>query len=137
VIVRRSLIVFATAALLISMPALASDDRAPDRDAEGHSVPEEAVTASSEDASVIETRAAGHPYPPALSPLNRSSEDLEVVVQQDGSKIVDLEGRFQHATVVRILEDGSFSITCVGSHDHETKLLEEGPSESQASPQVK
>jgi hypothetical protein len=137
VTVKGLLIVLATAALLISLPALASDDRDPDRDAAGASAPEETAAASSEDVAMIEERAAARTYPPALSPLNRSSEGLEIVVQPDGSRIADLEGRFQHATVVRILEDGSFSITCVDSHEHETKLLEEGAPESAASPQEK
>jgi hypothetical protein len=139
VIVKRSLIVLAVGALLVCPAAFGSEDRAPDRDSESGSTPAEAATASGEVPSAAEERATDsvQTYPPALSPLNRSSRDLEVVVQPDGSNIVDLKGRFQHATVVRILEDGSFSITCIDSHEHETKLLEEGAPESAASPQEK
>jgi hypothetical protein len=139
VIVKRFLIVLAVGALLICPAAFGSEDRAPDRDSESVSPPAEAAEASGEVPSAAEERAtdAGPAYPPALSPLNRFSRDLEIVVQPDGSKIVDLEGRFHHATVVRILADGSFAITCVDSHEHETKLLEEGASEAAALPQEK
>lgn len=134
---KRFLIVLAVGALLIGPAAFGSEP--PERDTETGSTPPEAATASSEipPAAAERPTKTGRAYPAALSPLNRFSRDLEIVVQPDGSKIVDLEGRFHHATVVRILADGSFSITCVDSHEHETKLLEEGVSESAALPQEK
>jgi hypothetical protein len=139
VIVKRFLIVLAVGAVLTCPAAFGSEDRAPDRDSKSGSTPAKEAAASGEVPSAAEERTtdAGPTYPPALSPLNRSSRDLEVVIQPDGSKIVDLQRRFQHATVVRILEDGSFAITCVDSHEHVTKRLEEDASASAASPPEK
>ena len=47
---------------------------------------------------------------------NRRSDDLEPVTQPDGSVIVDLDGRFLHALVAHVAEDGSIHFACTDSH---------------------
>lgn len=49
--------------------------------------------------------------------LNKSSEGLTVIHKRDGSRFVDLEGRFMHSLVVTRAEDGSLSAHCT-DHDH-------------------
>ena len=48
----------------------------------------------------------------ARARLNRSSEGLEVVHRQDGSMMVNLQGRFQNTSVVRRESDGSLHLDC-------------------------
>ena len=50
------------------------------------------------------------PRGPAMS---RSMDGLRVIHKPDGSKMVDLQGRFQEYTVVRITPDGRKEQTCV------------------------
>jgi hypothetical protein len=45
--------------------------------------------------------------------LNKSTEGLIEVQHPDGSKSMNLEGRFQNVTVARINRDGSVSTSCV------------------------
>lgn len=45
--------------------------------------------------------------------LNRSTEGLVEVQHEDGSKSMDLQGRFQNVEVARINEDGTLSQSCV------------------------
>ena len=47
--------------------------------------------------------------------VNTSSEGLKEVVKDDGTVIVDLEGRFQSAMVVSIGPDGKMISTCYSS----------------------
>lgn len=47
--------------------------------------------------------------------VNTSSEGLREVVKEDGTVIVDLQGRFQSATVAVIGKDGKLKTTCVSS----------------------
>lgn len=55
----------------------------------------------------------------ARASKNKSSEGLEVVYRPDGSKHVDLQGRFMHALRVKVNEDGSTSYVCSDrTHDH-------------------
>jgi hypothetical protein len=50
---------------------------------------------------------------------NKSIEGLEVEYRADGSKHVDLQGRFMHSLRVSVGEDGSMSYTCTDrEHDH-------------------
>ena len=45
--------------------------------------------------------------------VNQSTEGLVQVRHADGSVSMDLEGRFQNVTVVRVNKDGSVSQSCV------------------------
>jgi hypothetical protein len=45
--------------------------------------------------------------------LNKSTEGLVVEHHDDGSKSVDLQGRFQHVAVARMNQDGTVSQSCV------------------------
>lgn len=60
---------------------------------------------------------------PLASPaLDRSGEGLTVVHRPDGSKMVDLQGRFQEYTVVRIGPDGKKTQVCVQGPEVEAAL---------------
>lgn len=65
-----------------------------------------------------------------LSPQNRSVKDLHVEATTGGALKVDLEGRFQHALVLKIAPDGSRSVECVDDHRQERSLLELAPQSS-------
>lgn len=54
--------------------------------------------------------------------LDRSGEGLTVVHRADGSKMVDLQGRFQEYTVVRIGPDGKKTQVCVQGPEVEAAL---------------
>ena len=45
--------------------------------------------------------------------FNKSTDDLEVVREADGSLSMDLQGRFQNVTVARTNADGSVTQSCV------------------------
>lgn len=45
--------------------------------------------------------------------LNKSTDGLVVEHHDDGSKSVDLQGRFQHVAVARMNQDGTVSQSCV------------------------
>lgn len=49
--------------------------------------------------------------------LSRSMEGLTVVHRPDGSKMVDLKGRFQDYAIIRITPDGKKEETCVQGPD--------------------
>jgi len=58
--------------------------------------------------------------------FSQDSSDLRVVQMPDGSTMMDLQGRFQQATVVAKQSDGSLSTYCndadhltLGTHRHE------------------
>lgn len=66
--------------------------------------------------------------------LNKSSEGLVEVHNDDGSVSMDLQDRFQNVTVARENEDGSVSTSCVDNPQAaasffgiDRKLLEKGP----------
>jgi len=65
--------------------------------------------------------------------LNKSSEGLEIQYRADGSKFVDLQGRFMHSLVVTRGEDGKLTYHCVDGHgsevenETETETKEEAP----------
>lgn len=59
----------------------------------------------------------------ALSPQNRSVEGLQASVTTSGATKVDLEGRFQHALVLKIAPDGTRSVQCIDSAEHEAEML--------------
>lgn len=52
-----------------------------------------------------------------LNALRTDAEGLEEVVHPDGSVSVDLQGRFQNATVATVGPDGTIEFRCVGSVD--------------------
>jgi hypothetical protein len=49
----------------------------------------------------------------AIPALDRSMEGLAVAYNPDGSKMIDLQGKFQEYTVVHITPDGRKVETCV------------------------
>lgn len=59
-----------------------------------------------------------------LSPQNRSVKDLKAEATADGGSKVYLEGRFQHALILKIAPDGSRTVECVDDHLEERALLE-------------
>lgn len=58
----------------------------------------------------------------AAPALSRSMEGLQVVHRPDGSKMVDLKGRFQEYSIVRIAPDGRKEQLCVQGSDVEAAL---------------
>lgn len=52
-----------------------------------------------------------------LNALRTDAEGLEEVVHPDGSVSIDLEGRFQSATVATVGTEGTIEFRCVGSAD--------------------
>lgn len=72
---------------------------------------------------------------PLASPaLDRSGEGLTVVHRPDGSKMVDLQGRFQEYTVVRIGPDGRKSQVCVQGPEVEAALAGSPAAETEVAP---
>ena len=59
---------------------------------------------------------------PLANALNRSIEGLQAFELTNGGRGVHLEGRYQHALVLRVTEDGSLEIVCV-NHSHEVEAL--------------
>lgn len=59
---------------------------------------------------------------PLANALHRSIEGLQVFELTNGGRGMHLEGRFQHALVARVKEDGSLEIVCV-NHSHEAEAL--------------
>jgi hypothetical protein len=59
---------------------------------------------------------------PLANALNRSTEGLRVFELENGGRGMHLEGRFQHALVARVKEDGSLEIVCI-NHPHEAEAL--------------
>lgn len=60
--------------------------------------------------------------------FSQDSSDLEVVHLPDGSTMMDLQGRFQQATVASVQSDGRLTTYCndadhlaLGKHSHEAK----------------
>lgn len=113
-------LVFTCALVLFAASAYATEER-PERP-----VPE-AEQIESKESEGEESR----PKNLALSPMNRSVEGLEATAAAHGATKVDLEGRFQHALVLRIAPDGTRSIECIDSAEHEAELLNiESPASS-------
>jgi len=54
--------------------------------------------------------------------LSRSMEGLQVIHRPDGSRMVDLRGRFQEYAVIRITPDGRKEQTCVQGPEVEAAL---------------
>lgn len=52
-----------------------------------------------------------------LNAFRTDAEGLEEVVHPDGSVSIDLQGRFQSATVATVRPDGTLEFRCVGSID--------------------
>ncbi len=50
--------------------------------------------------------------------LNQSTEGLEIVRMPDGSEIVNLEGRFQHALEIHIADGGALVVRCAVHGEH-------------------
>ncbi len=59
---------------------------------------------------------------PLANALNRSIEGLRPFELKNGGRGIHLEGRFQHALVARVKEDGSLEIVCI-NHPHEAEAL--------------
>jgi hypothetical protein len=58
--------------------------------------------------------------------LNKSSEGLVVEYREDGSRFVDLQGRFMHSLVLTRNADGTLTAHCDDSgHDHDMKTTDE------------
>ena len=69
--------------------------------------------------------------PIALSPavakaLSRSTEGLRVFDLANGGRGVDLEGRFRHVVMVRVMPDGSLETSCVDGARAAEELLGRG-----------
>jgi hypothetical protein len=63
--------------------------------------------------------------------LDRSGEGLQVVHRPDGSRSIDLQGRFHEYAVIRVRPDGTKERVCVQEPDLEAALRERGePSEA-------
>ena len=46
--------------------------------------------------------------------LNFSGEGLEIVIKEDGTKTIDLQGRFAMSSVIKPMPDGSVAHICTG-----------------------
>jgi len=57
---------------------------------------------------------------PLARALTRSTEGLEVFELNNGGRGVHLDGRFQHALMVRVKSDGSLETFCT-NHSHEAE----------------
>jgi ABC-type cobalt transport system substrate-binding protein len=62
---------------------------------------------------------------PLAKALTRSADGLWVFELSNGGKGVHLDGRFQHALMVRVNSDGSLEIVCT-NHSHEAEDFLEG-----------
>jgi hypothetical protein len=121
-------------------PRLSSSDAGPVRVAEGAAEPSPARSADRASASAAGMRAYRDPKTGRLtsSPtdaqvreldrllgetLNDSSEGLEVQIAPDGSKYVDLQGRFQSLSVATASPDGRTRLHCGHRLEHARRLL--------------
>jgi hypothetical protein len=74
---------------------------------------------------------------PLAKALTRSTEGLKVFELSNGGKGVHLDGRFQHALMVRVKADGSLETVCT-SHSHAAeKFLKAGSAGANAKPRDK
>ncbi|MBI2214628.1 MAG: hypothetical protein HYU52_13360 [Acidobacteria bacterium] len=62
----------------------------------------------------------------ARTSKNKSSDGLLIEYRPDGSKHVDLQGRFMHALRVRVGEDGALRTVC-SDHDHDHPKTADAP----------
>ena len=67
--------------------------------------------------------------------LRRDDEGLEVVQHADGSVSVDLQGRFQHVSIVRIDENGKMTVCADNTTSAEHSLTK--PVTHPSTPEVK
>jgi hypothetical protein len=68
-------------------------------------------------------------------PMNWSDEGLEVVIRPDGSKSIDVKGRFMESTIVRMGADGKLHYDCVQGPAEAKKLINQ-PLESTVDPNI-
>jgi hypothetical protein len=54
---------------------------------------------------------------------NRSTDGLQVVTLANGTKSVDIDGRFQSVMLARPSEDGTWEMKCVATFDEATEFL--------------
>ncbi len=74
---------------------------------------------------------------PLAKALTRTTEGLQVFKLSNGGKGVHLDGRFQHALMVRVKPDGSIETVCT-SHSHSAeKFLQAKPTGVDAEPRDK
>jgi len=74
---------------------------------------------------------------PLSKALTRSTEGLQVFELANGGTGVHLDGRFQHALMVRVKADGSLETVCT-NHSHEAeKFLQGKPAGAKSAPQDK
>ena len=74
---------------------------------------------------------------PLAKALTRTTEGLQVFELSNGGKGVHLDGRFQHALMVRVKPDGSIETVCT-SHSHSAeKFLQAKPTGVDAEPRDK
>jgi hypothetical protein len=66
--------------------------------------------------------------------LDRSTDGLRVFELANGGHGIDLEGRYQHALVVRMRADGTFETICVNHVREAEALLKRGSGKSNAQP---
>ena len=50
--------------------------------------------------------------------LNQSAEGLEIVRMPDGSEMMNLEGRFQHALEIHVADGGALVVRCSVHGEH-------------------
>ena len=62
--------------------------------------------------------------------LNKSTDGLVVVYRKDGSRFVDLQGRFMHSLVLTRAEDGTLTAHCVDGNDSLSQTSEKTTAES-------
>ena len=62
---------------------------------------------------------------PLTKALTRSTEGLQIFELENGGGGVHLDGRFQHALMVRVKPDGSLETVCT-SHSHEAENFLKG-----------
>jgi hypothetical protein len=65
--------------------------------------------------------------------LSRSMEGLNVVTKPDGSKMINLQGRFQEYVVIRLTPDGRKVQACVDGPDVDAALHGRAPGDTPAS----
>ena len=68
--------------------------------------------------------------------LSQSTEGLQVVTRADGSKMVDLQDRFQEAVMVRKSADGKVKTACTNNIEDAKKFLNGETMEKKAAPAV-
>jgi hypothetical protein len=74
---------------------------------------------------------------PLAKALTRTTEGLQVFELSNGGKGVHLDGRYQHALMVRVKPDGSMETVCT-SHSHAAeKFLQAKPTGVDAEPRDK